>query len=127
MAKEFSQRKLDVLRREWQKLLRLQDWRITARFVNYEDLADDRVGECSNLADSKEADIKIIHPEQLKDASETDKDLENTLVHELLHCHFSPFRSNEEGTIIQHEQAIVAITEALVGLKRRKRAIAKRK
>ncbi|SRR5229473_2248000 len=120
MAKAFSQRKLDGLRREWQKLLRLQDWKITAKFVNSDEIAEDRVGECNHLAEAREADINILLPSSDEVVTERDQDVENTLVHELLHCHFAPFRDEDRAVVVQHEQAIEAITEALLVLKRKK-------
>lgn len=120
MAKTPSQRKLDELRREWQKILRLQDWKISSKFVSAKELTDG-LGECEHLATAKTAKILILNPSEMDHAAEGIRgDPEDTLVHEMLHCHFSPFQSANKAVKLQQEQAIEAIAGALVGLKRRK-------
>jgi hypothetical protein len=126
VAKAFSQRKLDGLRREWQKLLRLQDWRIVSKFVNPEILKErtqeeKAVGACGAFAETKEAEIIILGPQYWSEEYDArERDVEDTIVHELLHCHFAPFEGKNDAVALQHEQAIEAITEALLVLKRKK-------
>ena len=122
MAAAISQRKLDDLRREWQKLLRLQDWKISAKFATNGETCGD-LGECSFIAEAKTAKIMILASDEvIDDEHHRKQDVENTLVHELLHCHFAPFFSGNKAVMLQQEQAIESIAGALVGLKRRKNA-----
>ena len=124
MAKAFSQRKLDAVRRKWQKLLRLQDWRITSKFTTQEFLKeltelDSAVGACESFVETKEAKIHILGPEHWSEEYDArEQDVENTVVHELLHCHFAPFEAEDKATQLQHEQAIEAITEVIMQLDR---------
>lgn len=122
MAKRVSQRQLDVLRREWQKRLRLQDWKITSRFVAPGDRPEnmhDAVGYNFINEAAKEGRISILDPELADDGEmERSEDIENTLVHELLHCHLAPFFTEEEPEATLMEQAIELLAGALCELKR---------
>src|SRR5947209_1947282 len=124
LAKAFSQRKLDALRRKWQKLLRLQDWRITSNFVNPEFLKEITgtelaVGACDAHVETKEARISVLGPEFWSDEDDPrEQDVENTVVHELWHCHFAAFAPEDKATELQHEQTIEVITEVMMKLDR---------
>jgi len=122
----MNQRKLDKIRREWQKILRLQDWRIKIRFATAEELKEatdaDAIGGCQSLVEAREANLLLLPPEALNPNDEREQDIENTIVHELLHCHFAAFKSDDSQVQLAQEQAIEAISEALVNLKRQRAA-----
>jgi hypothetical protein len=122
VAKLISQRKLTSIKREWQKLLRLQDWKIKIRFATDEELEEatgvEAVGACHSSPETREAQILIADVSVLEEG-DRQRDVENTIVHELLHVHFAPFQSDHEAVKLQHEQAIEPITDALLKLKRK--------
>ncbi len=126
MAKAISQRKLDSIRREWQEKLRLQDWRISSKFVPQSDIneqtnTDDSVGYCRHMDETKTAKIGVLRPEDYKDYHDPrSKDIENTIVHELLHCHMGVFYDDTRAVQVKVEQIIEIVTEALLNEKRRK-------
>lgn len=104
---------------EWQKRLRLQDWRITFEWFPLSD-AGDSLGNCSWNAGRKMALIKLRRPDCIGDGPESNRDLESTLVHELLHLqflHVTP--AQDDGPLFEiFESAIDLTAEALVAAKR---------
>lgn len=73
---------------EWKERLGLQDWFITLQTnVDPEELAEDAGGEISYIETTKAATIKIIDPEKCK-GNIRPFNLEEILVHELLHAKF---------------------------------------
>lgn len=105
---------LQELCRSYQRLLRLQDWRITVQFME-EDEAD--VVGCSDyLVPGKLAIIKIIKEENYNfDRWLEPYDPELILAHELGHILFYPV--DREGCL-EFEFALEATAEALVKLRR---------
>ena len=108
----------------WQKRLRLQDWVIHVRLCH----PDEAQGEgrtCMRL-NHKSAKIKVLDPAYNdKDTSETIcQDPEVTLVHELLHLHFTMFdhpfntKGKDNDPYVEHreyeEQVIEILAQALV-------------
>jgi hypothetical protein len=115
----FSEDELKALLREWQKILRLQDWDVVVRFARrYEFNDEDNQGECSWVLDRREALIKILASEDYNPNCIYPHDVEGVLVHELLHLHMAPWRVQERMEDVAKEQAIEAIAKALVSLKR---------
>jgi len=110
---------LDQLCAEWQEILGLQNWDVVAKIVRFYDL-DGRVhGQCSWTLAKREALIKILDPDDYDPDFAFPHDVEKILVYELLHLHFAPFSvgsDTPEG--IAQEQAVGAIANALVKLKR---------
>ncbi|BBN97495.1 hypothetical protein [Sporolactobacillus terrae] len=98
----------------WQERLRLRDWDITAQIVPLS-LMDDKShgGECAWLMQSKVARINILRDEDYQGfAALLPDDMEQTLVHELLHLHFAPM--DDDKYYMPIEQAIESISKALV-------------
>jgi hypothetical protein len=97
---------------DWQRTLRLLDWRIQARYVA--DLSTQRGpvhGLCWPVADSKTAQIAIRDPQT--PIGDADPSVEETVIHELIHLHFAPLAENTPAGITAEEQAVWALTEAL--------------
>jgi len=120
MKQGLTQEQLEALCREWQGILRLQDWDVKPELVRRFDLLDEsRQGECQYELQLKAAVIRVLRAEDLP-PSPWPADLEKTLVHELLHLHFAPFMPEPEEGLrhVAAEQAIELIAEALVRLKR---------
>ena len=115
----FSREELEKLCREWQGILRLNDWDITIlidRKYNFE--LTNVWGECKAFLCDKEAFIRIIDPIDINSLFRFD--MEELLIHELLHCHFKPFEA-EDGTLEDklQEQVIQTLAKSLLNLKRK--------
>ena len=108
----------------WQRVLYLQDWTVELRVVRRWEMSDNQtLAQCENHLQRKDAIIYVLHPHDLPglasrflNGEECDYDV--SLVHELLHLHFAPFRSNDDATF--HEQAINAISRGIVKVWRNK-------
>lgn len=117
-----SQDQLDAALAKWQKILRLQDWEIRASIVNAGDNGGNR-GTCTVHFQLGAATIRISSHDSGDSSKEWDherKDMELTLVHELLHIPFHSFRPKEDS--LKHElweQAIEKTAWNLVALERR--------
>jgi len=114
-----TQEQLQALCQEWQAILRLQDWDVRCKIVRKRELEGERAGECRWQLDTKQALIRILDPIDWPTDCEWPQDIEQTLVHELLHLHMAPFQP-EHGTLehVTMEQAIKSIATGLVRLRR---------
>lgn len=106
---------LTSLCHEWQKRLRLQDWDVEARYVKYYEMKSEHAdGECDYVFSRKSACINILCAEDCPEPI----DVEETLVHELLHLHFAEWTERHDECPVSGEQALDAIASALVRLKK---------
>ncbi|MEE9594253.1 MAG: hypothetical protein V3V92_02530 [Candidatus Hydrothermarchaeales archaeon] len=113
----LSSRDAERLVKQWQKVLRLDDWRITVKICRSMDIAG-TLGAVRILKQSKEAKMQLLDPIDFSDP-DSPHDMEVTLVHELLHLSTDAFDPPKEGCEHMHfEIALNTIAEALVGLKR---------
>ncbi len=103
----------------WQAELELRDWKITIGYVK--DLCDAQGrpvwGLCSPLVDNKTATIQIRDPRTPPPGTDTDYailQVEETIVHELTHLHFAPFGNCMPAEIAAEEQAVWALSGALI-------------
>lgn len=131
MVSPLSGTELCELAAEWQKRLRLQDWRVKVKYVRMCEMSDrdDRNGECLWNIAAKSATIRVLLPEHRNVSSgpagvnddEYATDEEMTLVHELVHLHLADWWDTN-GTDDLHkralENAVYALSEALVLAKR---------
>ncbi|MBN3875211.1 hypothetical protein [Nostoc sp. JL23] len=101
---------------EWQQILGLMDWDVSVKIVSA-DYLDEAEGQITWDLGKKIADIKLVKPEGYPFDAMRPYDMEQTLVHELLHLHFAPFNADTGLKAISQEQAINAIARALVNLK----------
>ena len=106
--------------REWQKILRLQDWDIDVKISREWDfIVKGRIGEISHNHEHKHATVRLLDPIDYDPDSYEPQDMEIDLVHELLHLHFPDDAFNlQSNWEILYEQAINRVAEALVKLKR---------
>lgn len=114
IPKEFK------LLNEWTELLGLKDWRITLMTdVEPEDMDIKEADGCTSWEESiKAAIIQIVRPDAYSKRL-APFDLEETLVHELLHLKFCLIQTADENSLqdrIAH-QLIDDIARALVKLK----------
>lgn len=116
----LTQKRLVSLTAEWQRILRLMDWRVAIRIARASDMDDDGfVGECWWEESVKAAKITILDPIDYGERI-VDQDQEHTLIHELVHLHFAAFMSldRESPECIAQEIAVDMIAGALLELKR---------
>jgi hypothetical protein len=119
----MTEQELQELCEKWQERLSLRDWRVTVRLVDLNIIGTESVGTSSWLLPLKTATITILDKRFIPDDS-LERDMEETLVHELLHIHFARWsdetylKDNEYGTPLEGEQGIDAISRALVALDR---------
>lgn len=119
----LTEDEITVLCAEWQQILGLQDWDVkpgiyrASRFNVAEAQA-----ECNWTLKKKTALIRILDPTDYPENIMWPQDLEQSLVHELLHLHMAPFDDTKSGSPeeIMMEQATDLIAKALVRLKRQK-------
>lgn len=118
-----NQEELDAALVEWQGVLRLRDWTLSAEIVRAKNMMLDNVdGAVTWHIYSKTAEIELLDPTDYADEPNVPMDHEVTLVHELLHLHYAGFDRTAKGTS-EHmllEQSIEAISRSLVELKRAK-------
>jgi len=99
---------MDSLLAEWQGILRLRDWNVTATIVSVIEFADTDEADIEPHLQRREATARI---------SEGCPDPELSLVHELLHI-WTRSLSEESTNELIEEHAIEAISTALVRFKR---------
>jgi len=118
----FNVEKLNQKLKYWQEKLRLRDWIINVKIMRQREMSQsDRLGEIQFNVYKKTALISILDPVDHDDWFE--QDMENTLVHELLHLHFSGisyhFGKDDNVYDMLEEQAIESITNGLISLERK--------
>jgi len=107
---------------DWQRLLRLQDWDVEVRLERRHAMPIKTAVGCSSINKYRRAVIQLVDPiDFTADDCLTERDMEATLVHELLHLHFydlnvpTPDQAPENVAL---ERAIEAIARGLVALDR---------
>jgi hypothetical protein len=118
-AQNFSMEKPDLasLLTKWQRILRLQDWEIKVEWARHFDMLPDSQGQVKAINAHKTAYIKILDRADLADpakACSSAEEAEVTLVHELLHLHFSLIDGFSGTDNVLYEQAISTIAKALI-------------
>jgi len=106
--------------REWQKILRLQDWDITVDILRDRDMKlGSGQAEVHWKAVNRSAIVHLLDPTDYQN-NYFEQDHERSLVHELLHLHMVMFATETDTPEdTAQEQAVDAIAKALVTLKRR--------
>jgi len=104
---------------KWQRRLRLADWHIYFAFKRRHDMLLDGQAEIKWEVRRKTAVMNLLDPIDYCADHVQKQDHECSIVHELLHLHFASIheKTDELGELIE-EQAINAISEALVALSR---------
>lgn len=107
----------------WQKVLRLSDWIVDVNITRERDMTRTGIAaEVEWTLQKKMASIRILdavdYPTGLMDT----QDMEQSLVHELLHLHLAPisdhFSNDNDIYNLFEEQAIDSIADALVRVSR---------
>lgn len=90
----YTQEELEARCKVWQERLRLQDWDIRVVFASKAELFMDHhpnhaYGDCERHLDDLRARIRVIRPEDYSHSFGVPLDMEELLVHELLHVNFA--------------------------------------
>lgn len=103
----------------WQKVLRLQDWTIRVAFRHVVDMEPGNEAEVDTNFPLKRAAIAIVYPDEYRSRVGWPQEVEESLVHELLHLHLEPWQV-EKGSLeyVLQEQAVESLAHALVELAR---------
>jgi hypothetical protein len=126
MEKWPTEAELRKLCRRWQQMLRLQDWKIEIQYARIREmLHNDDIGgviswgRCSINDNHKRAKVYVLHPDDYEDDLGREE-IEETVVHELLHVQMSGMRSAIKGPDpagdLCEEQVINIDSELLVSL-----------
>ncbi len=100
----------------WQKRLALEDWKISIRMARPSDLKPSTLGNIRWDASDRTAVIRVLHPEEYKLACpEMIKDMELTVVHELIHLELSSL-PRSQASRLDEERAVNRIADALLAL-----------
>lgn len=112
----FTDEQLQEKLKEWQKRLRLQDWIITAKIKRGRDLSNDSQANVHYVLPKKMATISIMDPIDYPPDSMVPQDMEDSLVHELLHLHFAPISDDDDDDkyYTAMEQMIESIASGLI-------------
>ena len=117
----LTQEELEELCDKWKKILRLEHYDTHVTLARAKDFAgDDNEGEIDYILEKGNAAIRILDASDYPETS-FEQDMEATLVHELLHLYFAPFRPDKEGDNLAFcfwERAIDDLSKVLVKLKR---------
>jgi hypothetical protein len=116
----LTQEEVEVLCKDWQERLGLENWDIKIWVTKAMDIEDGKAsGNCNFVVKKRTALIKIIRHEDW-DFPRWPHDMEGTLVHELLHCHMCGFDGSEKDSAedINMEQVVEQLAVTLVGMKR---------
>jgi hypothetical protein len=104
---------LQALMQKWQKVLRLQDWEIDIQFIEPM-LIGGSLGETHPSIVTKSAKIFVARPDmsytRAMPFEKIINDIENTVVHELLHIIFTTVTADNKYA---EEHAVIAIADAL--------------
>lgn len=99
--------------RWWQEKLRLRDWEIDIFYVDDLEIEGIPVwGACDRFPDDRRATIRVRTPKNAAELAE----VEETVVHELLHCLLAPLGGYEGATRTAEEQAVWTLSPLLVQL-----------
>ena len=112
MERILTQEQLEAALKEWQAILRLQDWDIEVSLAPQHTLVNESLGEITYSNNRKKAIIRIATPDTFHSEIDEGQDMLDLLVHELLHLHlvFVPREELEPDL----ESAVNLIGEALV-------------
>lgn len=119
----ITQEKLEQIMRYWQEKLKLQQWRIEIELASEERMLAKGHSPANGLndyhLDALESFIQISLPEFQKRRNFSPVDVEQVVVHELLHLHFAPLGIDvEDPKATFEEQLCQTISRTLVELKR---------
>lgn len=105
--------------RIWQQRLKLENWKISVTTTRLTELKPKTLGNIHWDADKKTALIRVLSPSDYQfSCSDALKDIEFTIVHELIHLELSSL-PHSDASRREEEHAVNQITQALLELDRR--------
>lgn len=114
LADTHLARKLKV----WQRRLKLEDWKVRVELAGPNRLRGGTLGNIRWDGDRKTAVIRVLDAAHYrKPFQETLRDMEFTLVHELIHLELSALPRSDDSRA-DEEDAVNRMTEALLELER---------
>lgn len=115
----LTHEELVELCREWQETLQLQDWTVAVAILRGRDMTHvDNSAQVYYVQRTKEARIAILDPVDYPESNIFPQDMEQALVHELVHLHVAPIWDDESDHEVQGEQAVNCLANALIAAKR---------
>jgi hypothetical protein len=116
MAERYLHEKLSL----WQARLKLEDWRISVVTSSPADLRGGTLGNVHWDPEKKTAVIRVLEASRYDTTfAATLRDLEFTVVHELVHLEFCTSTRTDESSRASEEIAVNHIAEALLQLDRK--------
>ena|ERR1017187_7183391 len=110
---------MEALCEWWKCKLRLSDWEIKLLIVRQWDIQGN-AGTCNFTVSNRTAVVKLLDPMDYDSSSLWPQDMEQTLVHELLHIHMGTFSETATGSAEERfeEHAVDGLSKAFVEIKR---------
>ena len=106
-----DKKQLIKLLKEWQHRLFLDDWIIKVAMVSEDELEEDLAGQTSFVYTTKMAMISLTEPTKDNTGRIAKYCIEQTLVHELLHCKMALMSNTnttyESGYLYEHEHQLL--------------------
>ena len=124
-----SQKKLDAWVRQWQRVLLLDDWQIEARCVRLSELPKGASGLSEVDKNLQVERILVLDPRDYPELAKRDgirlkqgkaivRDIEDTILHEILHLRLRSFSLSPADKLEDAEEMVVnRLTTALLNLK----------
>lgn len=125
LTSEASSKPLDdltILCQKWQKILKLEDWEICPHWAEEGELEKDvDLANIFPVIERKHACIYVLNPDAAEKLEGKPSNIESTVIHELLHLHFTLFQHETNPVYMMiEEQAIHAITGAFESVMEKK-------
>jgi len=99
----MTEKELIQIGKKWQELLYLQDWDLKFEFQRFED-GQDYHGITHYQKELKTATIVILDPQFYKSSSLRPQNIEQTVIHELIHLHLLYWNTHDCTQQVLKEQ-----------------------
>lgn len=121
MSGTLTPDELTAVCRKWQERLGLQAWEVVVHIARAHEMEDNARAQIATIHEYRQADIKVLDPQDFHSGLPFPQDMEHSVVHELLHIPTAWWYvkdNNVEAGI--KEQFLTDIARALVTLEREK-------
>ena len=100
----------------WKRRLGIADWTVFIAFVHQMNLLENSQGQVAIYSHSKSASILLPSPETYSNDARPNQDMEDTIVHELIHIVFDVIDAKEKSYSedLIYERGIRAMSQALL-------------
>lgn len=118
MSKIYDGKQLPDVMHKWQHVLHLDAWDIRIKLCRQSEMLDPNVqGENNWTLATRQSVIHVLDPVDYPADTEFEQDMEQTVVHELLHLHFDPFEPEDDMGLayLAMEQTIELLARVLTG------------